>query len=129
MSKVKKGNKGSKNVKKNVIPFKHKKLEVIKNDTPISKEEAETTRVNDYAKEVCKNLDDFASTVRIDIEKFYYNFLFYLKQRVIMKLSYPAFKYLDKGSTDEIVRNHAEFIKENYPEINLVEEVKNDRLH
>ena len=30
-----------------------------------------------------------------------------------MKLSYPAFKYLDKGSTDEIVRNHAEFIKEN----------------
>ena len=129
MSKVKKVKKGVKNVKKNVIPFKHKKLEVIKNDTPISKEEAETTRVNDYAKEVCKNLDDFASTVRIDIEKFYYNFLFYLKQRVIMKLSYPAFKYLDKGSTDEIVRNHAEFIKENYPEINLVEEVKNDRLH
>ena len=129
MSKVKKVKKGIKNVKKNVIPFKHKKLEVIKNDTPISKEEAETIRVNDYAKEVCKNLDDFASTVRIDIEKFYYNFLFYLKQRVIMKLSYPAFKYLDKGSTDEIVRNHAEFIKENYPEINLVEEVKNDRLH
>ena len=62
MSKVKKVKKGIKNVKKNVIPFKHKKLEVIKNDTPISKEEAETTRVNDYAKEVCKNLDDFAST-------------------------------------------------------------------
>lgn len=129
MSKVKNGKRNKKNVKNNVIPFKKNKLEVIKNDTPMSKEEAETTRVNDYAKEVCKNVDNFASTAGIDVEKFYYNFLFYLKQRVIMKLSYPAFKYLDQGSTEEIVKNHAEFIRENYPELNLVEEIKNDRLH
>ena len=113
MSKVKNGKRNKKNVKNNVIPFKKNKLEVIKNDTPMSKEEAETTRVNDYAKEVCKNVDNFASTAGIDVERFYYNFLFYLKQRVIMKLSYPAFKYLDQGSTEEIVKNHAEFIREN----------------
>ena len=129
MSKVKNGKRNKKNIKNNVIPFKKNKLEVIKNHTPMSKEEAETTRVNDYAKEVCKNVDNFASTAGIDVEKFYYNFLFYLKQRVIMKLSYPAFKYLDQGSTEEIVKNHAEFIRENYPELNLVEEIKNDRLH
>jgi len=129
MSKVKNGKRNKKNVKNNVIPFKKNKLEVIKNHTLMSKEEAETTRVNDYAKEVCKNVDNFASTAGIDVEKFYYNFLFYLKQRVIMKLSYPAFKYLDQGSTEEIVKNHAEFIRENYPELNLVEEIKNDRLH
>ena len=129
MSKVKKSKKGSKNVKNNVVPFKPTKLEVIKNETPMSKEEAETVRVNNYAKEVCKNLDDFASNAGIDVERFYYNFLFYLKQSVIMKLSYPAFKYLDKGSTEEIVKNHAEFMRENCSELNLSEEVKYDRLH
>ena len=67
MSKVKKGNKGSKNVKNNVIPFKSKKLEIIKNVTPMSKQEVETARVNDYAKEVCKNLDDFAGLTTDDL--------------------------------------------------------------
>ena len=129
MSKVKKSKKGSKNVKNNVVPFKPTKLEGIKNETPMTKEEAETVRGNNYAKEVCKNLDDFASNAGIDVERFYYNFLFYLKQSVIMKLSYPAFKYLDKGSTEEIVKNHAEFMRENCPELNLSEEVKYDRLH
>ena len=75
MSKVKKSKKGLKNVKNNVVPFKLKKLEVIKNETPMSKEEAETVRVNNYVKEVCSNLDDFASTAGIDIEKFYYNWI------------------------------------------------------
>ena len=122
MSKVKKSKKGSKNVKNNVVPFKPTKLEVIKNETPMSKEEAETVRVNNYAKEVCRNLDDFASNAGIDVERFYYNFLFYLKQSVIMKLSYPAFKYLDKGSTEEIVKNHAEFLGENCPELSLMKQ-------
>ena len=128
MSKVKKRKKGSKNVKNNVVPFKPTKLEVIKNETPMSKEEAETVRVNNYAKEVCRNLDDFASNAGIDVERFYYNFLFYLKQSVIMKLSYPAFKYLDKGSTDEIVKNHAEFLGENYPELSLTKQ-EIDTIH
>ncbi len=128
MSKVKKRKKGSKNVKNNVVPFKPTKLEVIKNETPMSKEEAETVRVNNYAKEVCRNLDDFASNAGIDVERFYYNFLFYLKQSVIMKLSYPAFKYLDKGSTDEIVKNHAEFLGENYPELSLTKQ-ETDTIH
>ena len=122
MSKVKKRKKGSKNVKNNVVPFKPTKLEVIKNETPMSKEEAETVRVNNYAKEVCRNLDTFASNAGIDVERFYYNFLFYLKQSVIMKLSYPAFKYLDKGSTEEIVKNHAEFLGENCPELSLMKQ-------
>ena len=122
MSKVKKIKKGSKNVKNNVVPFKPTKLEVIKNETPMSKEEAEAVRVNNYAKEVCRNLDDFASNAGIDVERFYYNFLFYLKQSAIMKLSYPAFKYLDKGSTEEIVKNHAEFLGENYPELSLMKQ-------
>ena len=129
MSKVKKGNKGSKNVKNNVIPFKSKKLETIKNVTPMNKQEVETARVNDYAKEVCKNLDDFASNAGIDVERFYYNFLFYIKQAVIMKLSYPAFKYLDKGSTLEVTRNHSVFLKENCQELKLNEEVEHDRYH
>ena len=129
MSKVKKGNKGSKNVKNNVIPFKSKKLETIKNVTPMNKQEVETARVNDYAKEVCKNLDDFASNAGIDVERFYYNFLFYIKQAVIMKLSYPAFKYLHKGSTEEVTRNHSVFLKENCQELKLNEEVKHDRYH
>ena len=122
MSKVKKSKKGSKNVKNNVVPFKPTKLEVIKNETPMSKEKTETVRVNNYAKEVCRNLDDFASNAGIDVERFYYNFLFYLKQSVIMKLSYPAFKYLDKGSTEEIVKNHAEFLGENCPELSLMKQ-------
>ena len=128
MSKVKKSKKGSKNVKNNVVPFKPTKLEVIKNETPMSKEEAETVRVNNYAKEVCRNLDNFASNAGIDVERFYYNFLFYLKQSVIMKLSYPAFKYLDKGSTEEIVKNHAEFLGENYPELSLTKQ-EIDTIH
>ena len=77
MSKVKKSKKGSKNVKNIVVRFKPRKLEVIKNETPMSKEEAETVRVNNYAKEVCRNLDNFASNAGIDVERFYYNFLFY----------------------------------------------------
>ena len=128
MSKVKKSKKGSKNVKNNVVPFRPTKLEVVKNETPMSKEEAETVRVNNYAKEVCRNLDDFASNAGIDVERFYYNFLFYLKQSAIMKLSYPAFKYLDKGSTDEIVKNHAEFLGENYPELSLTKQ-ETDTIH
>ena len=128
MSKVKKSKKESKNVKNNVVPFKHKKLEVIKNETPMSKEEAETVRVNNYAKEVCRNLDDFASTAGTDIERFYYNFLFHLKQQAIMKLSYPAFKYLDKGSSEEITKNYAEFLGENYPELSLTKQ-ETDTIH
>ena len=80
MSKVKKGKKGSKNVKNNVVLFRSTKLEVVKNETPMSKEKTETVRVNNYAKKVCRNLDDFASNAGIDVERFYYNFLFYLKQ-------------------------------------------------
>ena len=128
MSKVKKSKKESKNVKNNVVPFKHKKLEVIKNETPMSKEEAETVRVNNYAKEVCRDLDDFASTAGMGIERFYYNFLFYLKQSAIMKLSYPAFKYLDKGSTEEITKNYAEFLGENYPELSSMKQ-ETDTIH
>ena len=128
MSKVKKSKKESKNVKNNVVPFKPKKLEVIKNEIPMSKEEAETVRVNNYAKEVCRNLDDFASTAGMDIERVYYSFLFYLKQSAIMKLSYPAFKYLDKGSTEEITKNHAEFLGENYPELSLMKQ-ETDTIH
>tara|TARA_Y100000992_G_scaffold205903_1_gene140781 strand:+ start:194 stop:580 length:387 start_codon:yes stop_codon:yes gene_type:complete len=128
MSKVKKGNKGSKNVKNNVIPFKSKKLETIKNVTPMDKQEVETARVNDYAKEVCKNLDDFASNAGIDVERFYYNFLFYIKQAVIMKLSYPAFKYLDKGSTEEVTQNHSDFLAENCPELSLAKQ-ESDTIH
>ena len=128
MSKVKKGKKGSKNVKNNVVLFRSTKLEVVKNETPMSKEKTETVRVNNYAKKVCRNLDDFASNAGIDVERFYYNFLFYLKQSVIKKLSYPAFKYLDKGSTEEIVKNYAEFLGENCPELSLMKQ-ETDTIH
>ena len=59
---------------------------------------------------------------------YHHNFLFYLKQSVIMKLSYPAFKYLDKGSTEEITKNYAEFLGENYPELSLTKQ-ETDTIH
>ena len=49
----------------------------------------------------------------------YYHFLFHLKQRTIMNVSYALFKYADKSSTNEVTENLSKFLNEDSPELKL----------
>ena len=111
--------------KANVIPFKAKKdLQIVRrNENPKRHEELETKRVNEYAKNLCREVADYVNKASISSGMAYYHFLFHLKQVAIMNLNYAHFRHLDKFTSKELAENHGEFLKE-FPELWKKEDIK-----
>ena len=117
MPKVKKGNKKKTS---NVIPIKKDVFEAENNDQLLSVEDSERERTNKFARKICDEIDEYVRECRMNSDMTYYHFLFHLKQRTIMNVSYALFKYADKNSTNEVTENLSNFLNEEAPELKLV---------
>ena len=104
----------------NVIPIKKDVIEVENNDQLLSIEDQERERTNKFARKICDEIDEFVKECKMSSDMTYYHFLFHLKQRTIMNVSYALFKYANKSSTDEVVENMSNYLNENAPELKLV---------
>jgi hypothetical protein len=117
MPKVKKINKRKTS---NVIPIKKDVIEVQNNDQLLSIEDQERERTNKFARKICDEIDEYVKECKMSGDMTYYHFLFHLKSRTIMNISYNLFKYADKASTDEVVENMSIHLNDNAPELKLV---------
>ena len=117
MPKVKKINKKKTS---NVIPIKKDVIEVQNNDQLLSIEDQERERTNKFARKICDEIDEYVKECKMSGDMTYYHFLFHLKQRTILNVSYNLFKCADKASTDEVVENMSNYLNDNAPELKLV---------
>ena len=104
----------------NVIPIKKDVIEVENNGQLLSVEDQERERTNKFARKICDEIDEFVKECKMSSDMTYYHFLFHLKQRTIMNVSYALFKYANKNSTDEVVENMSNYLNDNAPELKLV---------
>ena len=102
----------------NVIPIKQDAVE-NKEDQLLSIEEQERARTNEFAKKLCDEIDDFVKECKMNTDFTYYHFLYHIKQRTILNISYGLFKHVNNASTDEVVENMSEYLNENAPELKL----------
>ena len=117
MPKVKKGNKKKTS---NVIPIKKDVFEAENNDQLLSVEDSERERTNKFARKICDEIDEFVKECKMNSDMTYYHFLFHLKQRTILNVSYPLFQQANKASTNEVVENMSNYLNDNAPELKLV---------
>ena len=117
MPKVKKGNKKKTS---NVIPIKKDVFEAENNDQLLSVEDQERERTNKFARKICDEIDEYVKECKMSGDMTYYHFLFHLKQRTILNVSYPLFQQANKASTNEVVENMSNYLNDNAPELKLV---------
>ena len=117
MPKVKKNNKKKTS---NVIPIKKDVIDAENNDQLLSIEDQERERTNKFARKICDEIDEFVKECKMNSDMTYYHFLFHLKQRTILNISYPLFQHANKASTNEVVENMSNYLNDNAPELKLV---------
>ena len=101
----------------NVIPIKQ---DAIENEDPLlSIEEQERERTNKFARKLCDEIDEFVKECKMNSDFTYYHFLYHIKQRTILNVSYALFKHVNTASTDEVVENMSNYLNENAPELKL----------
>ena len=111
-----------KNVKKkssNVIPIKRDIVEAENATQILSIEEQERERTNKFARKICDEIDEFVKECKMNSDFTYYHFLYHIKQRTILNVSYALFKHVNEASTDEVTKNMSEYLNENAPELKL----------
>ena len=104
----------------NVIPIKKDVIDAENNDQLISIEDQERERTNKFARKICDEIDEFVKECKMNNDMTYYHFLFHLKQRTILNVSYPLFQQANKASTNEVVENMSNYLNDNAPELKLV---------
>ena len=104
----------------NVIPIKKDVIDSENNDQLLSVEDQERERTNKFARKICDEIDEFVKECKMNSDMTYYHFLFHLKQRTILNVSYPLFQQANKASTNEVVENMSNYLNENAPELKLV---------
>ena len=116
MPKVKKKNKKKTS---NVIPIKKDVIETDYKDQ-LSIEDQERERTNKFARKICDEIDEYVKECKMSGDMTYYHFLFHLKQRTILNVSYPLFTQANTASTNEVVENMSNYLNDNAPELKLV---------
>ena len=104
----------------NVIPIKKDVVDAENNDQLLSVEDQERERTNKFARKICDEIDEFVKECKMNSDMTYYHFLFHLKQRTILNVSYPLFQQANKASTNEVVENMSNYLDDNAPELKLV---------
>ncbi len=104
----------------NVIPIKKDDINIENNDQLLSVEDQERERTNKFARKICDEIDEFVKECKMNSDMTYYHFLFHLKQRTILNVSYPLFQQANKASTNEVVENMSNYLNDNAPELKLV---------
>jgi len=116
MPKIKKN---SKKKSSNVIPIKRDMVEAENATQLLSVEDQERERTNKFARKICDEIDEFVKECRMNTDFTYYHFLYHIKQRTILNVSYNLFKHVNEASTDEVTKNMSEYLNENAPELKL----------
>ena len=116
MPKIKKN---SKKKSSNVIPIKRDIIEAENATQILSIEEQERERTNKFARKICDEIDEFVKECKMNSDFTYYHFLYHIKQRTILNVSYALFKHVNEASTDEVTKNMSEYLNENAPELKL----------
>ena len=104
----------------NVIPIKKDVVDAENNNQLLSIEDQERERTNKFARKICDEIDEFVKECKMNSDMTYYHFLFHLKQRTILNVSYPLFQQANKASTNEVVENMSNYLNDNAPELKLV---------
>ena len=116
MPKIKKN---SKKRSSNVIPIKRDIVEAENATQLLSIEDQERERTNRFARKICDEIDEFVKECRMNTDFTYYHFLYHIKQRTILKVSYELFKHVNEASTDEVTNNMSEYLNKSAPELKL----------
>ena len=116
MPKIKKIDKSSKKKSTNIVPIR-KDVEIENPEQVLSIEEQERARTNKFARKLCDEIDEFIKECKLSSDHAYYYFLYHIKQRTIMNVSYSLFKSANEASTNEATENLSEYLKENAPEL------------
>ena len=116
MPKIKKN---SKKKSSNVIPIKRDIVEAENATQLLSIEDQERERTNKFARKICDEIDEFVKECKMNSDFTYYHFLYHIKQRTILNVSYALFKHVNEASTDEVTKNMSEYLNENAPELKL----------
>ena len=103
----------------NVIPIKKDVIETDYKDQ-LSIEDQERERTNKFARKICDEIDEYVKECKMSGDMTYYHFLFHLKQRTILNVSYPLFTQANTASTNEVVENMSNYLNDNAPELKLV---------
>ena len=116
MPKIKKN---SKKKTTNVIPINKNIVEAENATQLLSIEDQQRERTNKFARKICDEIDEFVKECRMNTDFTYYHFLYHIKQRAILNVSYNLFKHVNEASTDEVTKNMSEYLNENAPELKL----------
>ena len=116
MPKIKKN---SKKKSSNVIPINKNIVEAENATQLLSIEDQERERTNKFARKICDEIDEFVKECRMNTDFTYYHFLYHIKQRAILNVSYNLFKHVNEASTDEVTKNMSEYLNENASELKL----------
>ena len=111
--------KTSKKKSSNVIPLKKGLVQTESTELTLSIEDQERERTNKFARKLCDEIDEFVKECKMNSDFTYYHFLYHIKQRTIMNVSYTLFKNADKASTNEVTENLSNYLKENAVELKL----------
>ena len=127
--KVKKGIK--KHNKSNVVPLKlTSELQVVsRTANPVDFEQLEKDKVNQYGRDLAKEIDEYSKQLRMSPGFFYYFILFHIKQAAIFSCSYPDYKLADNSTTKEIANNHSNMLVEEFSELALEKKKETDTVH
>ena len=132
MSEVIKGKKAKKKKKykeTNIVPFKQN-LQVVSNTkNPVSFEEAEKEKINQYGRDLGKSIEEYSKQFRMAPGFFYYHLLFHIKQVAAFNCHYAEYKQANNHSTEEIARNQGEMLAESCPELGLEKKKETDTVH
>jgi hypothetical protein len=116
MPKIKKNRKKKSS---NVIPINKNLVEAENTTQLLSIEDQERERTNKFARKICDEIDEFVKECRMNTDFTYYHFLYHIKQRAILNVSYNLFKHVNEASTDEVTKNMSEYLNESAPELKL----------
>ena len=127
--KSKKVKKGAKNNKNKVVPFKKDLRLVSSKANPVDFEQLEKDKVNQYGRDLAKDIGEYAKQFRMSPGFFYYFILFHIKQAAIFDSNYAEYKNANDYSTKEIAKNHANMLVEEFPELELEKKKETDTVH
>ena len=130
--KSKKAKKGTKkHNENNVVPLKlTRNLEVVsRTANPVDFEQLEKDKVNQYGRDLAKDIEEYLKQLRMSPGFFYYFILFHIKQAAIFRCSYHDYKLADNTTTKEIAKNHAEMLVEGFPELGLEKKKETGTVH
>ena len=98
--------KKTKKNKSKILEFKTKSLKEQKIET----NQDIWNKMDSYAKELVEAFDEKTNRENIDRDHCLYLFHYRLMQKMMIKMSYPAFKYYTRSVSRQLLEHHKEFM-------------------